>query len=85
MTSASDRSLDVVRQLAAEIGGEQKTGEIGDQVKAGNKMPLDRVKDTLLAADAMYKEELDARAGGKNEDPAVDKAYADLQSLTRQW
>ena len=85
VTTAIDRSHDVVRQLAAEIGSEQKTGEIGEQVKAGNEMPLERVKDILLTAHAMYNENRDARADGDLEDAVVDRAHADLQDLIRQW
>ena len=63
------------------IVGSLKTGEIGDQVKAGNEMPSEHVKDILLTAIAMY---MDSK-GTQPEDPAVERAHADLRELIDQW
>ena len=74
-----------MRQLAAELGSEQKTGEIGEQVKAGNEMPLEQIRDILLTAHAMYTDSRDARAEGELKDAVVERAHADLRELIRQW
>ena len=48
------QQYETLRLLASALAAEQTTGELGEQVKAGDKISMDRLFDLLRAGEQMY-------------------------------